>query len=311
MQQFSEQVIQLLATQKEEWPLATRNFAGLEKVRTRKFSFCEVEINVQFNPERIVSSAAKVDAKSIEARPCFLCAANRPKEQRGINIGSYSALVNPFPIFPQHFTIVEAEHVPQQIIGRMGDMLELAFSLQGFTLFYNGPKCGASAPDHFHFQAGNRGFMPIENKLEELKNNVSKKLNSLKSDAWAVKDGLRNFLLLESAEKDVLEKDFFKIYESLETAEEEPMMNILAFYERDKWKVIVFPRAIHRPSQYFAEGEANILISPASVDMGGVLITPLEKDFDKIMQQDIRDIFEQVLYSATTFTQLIQKLENA
>ncbi|MCK3683420.1 DUF4922 domain-containing protein [Maribellus sp. YY47] len=311
MQQYTEQVLQLLTEQKEGWPLATKNFAGLEKVRTRAFNFDEVEINVQFNPERIVSSAAKVDAKSIEARPCFLCSANRPKEQRGIVIGSYSVLVNPFPIFPQHFTIVEAEHVPQQIKGRLGDMLELAFSLQGFTLFYNGPKCGASAPDHFHFQAGNRGFMPIEDELEKLKNGASQKLNYLKSDVWAVKDGLRNFLLLESAEKDVLEKDFQKIYENLEAAEEEPMMNILAFYEGGKWKVIVFPRAIHRPAQYFAEGEGNILISPASVDMGGVLITPLEKDFDKITQEDISDIFKQVLYSKSAFNQLIQKLENA
>ena len=122
---------------------------------------------------------------------------------------------------------------------------------------------------------------------------------------------LRNFLLLESAEKEIIEEDFLKIYESMEIAEDEPMMNILAFYECDKWKVIVFPRAIHRPAQYFAEGEANILISPASVDMGGVLITPLEKDFNKITQEDIRDIFSQVLYSEPAFTQLIQKLENA
>ncbi|MFV0590865.1 MAG: DUF4922 domain-containing protein [Draconibacterium sp.] len=311
MQQYSKQLLQLLTEQKTEWPLAAKNFAGLEKVRVKVFNFGCIEIKVQFNPERIVSSAAKVDAKSIETRPCFLCNANRPEEQREIHIGTYSVLVNPFPIFPQHFTIVAGEHVPQQIKGRLGDMLDLAFSLPGFTLFYNGPKCGASAPDHFHFQAGNSGFMPIEKELEALKTRSTEKLNSLKSEAWVVKDGLRNFILLEASEKDVLAKDFQKIYDSLEAVDEEPMMNVLAFYKRDKWKLIVFPRAIHRPVQYFAEGEANILISPASVDMGGVLITPLERDFEKISKEDISDIFQQVLYSEPAFNQLIQNLENA
>lgn len=311
MQQYSEQVLRLLTEQKTEWPLAAKNFAGLEKVRTRAFSFDGVEIKVQFNPERIVSSAAKVDAKSIEARPCFLCRKNRPKEQQGVKIGAYSVLVNPFPIFSQHFTIVGEEHLPQQIKGRFCDLLDLAASLPGFTLFYNGPKCGASAPDHFHFQAGNRGFMPLENELEKLKEQHSIKLRSFTSDAWAVKDGLRNFLLLESPVKESVEKDFMKIYDALEAADEEPMMNILAFYESNAWKIVVFPRALHRPTQYFEEGEKNILISPASVDMGGVLITPLEKDFEKLQSDDIYTIFQQVLYSEPAFNQFIQNLDNA
>ncbi|MFV0265940.1 MAG: DUF4922 domain-containing protein [Draconibacterium sp.] len=311
MQQYTEQVLRLLTAQKEGWPLAAKNFAGLEKVRTRAFNFDDVEIKVQFNPERIVSSAAKVDAKSIEARPCFLCSKNRPKEQQGVKIGAYSVLVNPFPVFSQHFTIVGEEHLPQQIKGRLGDMLDLAASLPGFTLFYNGPKCGASAPDHFHFQAGNRGFMPLENELEQLKDQHSIKLRSFTSDAWAVKDGLRNFILLESPVKESVEKDFLKIYDAPEASDEEPMMNILAFYENNAWKVVVFPRALHRPSQYFEEGEKNILISPASVDMGGVLITPLEKDFDKLKPEDIHAIFRQVLYSEPAFNQFIQNLEHA
>ncbi|WP_319503041.1 DUF4922 domain-containing protein [uncultured Draconibacterium sp.] len=311
MNSISKQIRQLLSDQKTEWELAGKNFAGLENVQMREFQFEGFSVKVQFNPGRIVSSAAKVDKKSIESRPCFLCAANRPAEQRGVTFGDYEVLVNPFPIFPEHFTIPAFAHTLQQIKGNFGNMLDLAQAMEGFTLFYNGPKCGASAPDHFHFQAGNAGFMPLDEGTAALKEKYGDDWEKDDVNYSAIKDGLRNFLVLESANKMVLINAFAHIYSALEDSQsdEEPMLNILARYNENGWIILVFPRALHRPSQYFAEGEENILISPASVDMGGVLITPQEKDFLKIGKADIESILKQVLLPEDQFDKLIVKLK--
>ena len=311
MNTISTEIKQLLAAQKTEWELAGKNFAGLQNVQVREFQFDGFTIKVQFNPGRIVSSAAKVDKKSIEARPCFLCAANRPTVQRGVTFGDYEVLVNPFPIFSEHFTIPAFAHTPQQIKGNFGNMLDLAQAMDGFTLFYNGPKCGASAPDHFHFQAGNAGFMPLDNEITALKEKYGGKWEKDNVNYSAIKDGLRNFFVLESASKMYMINAFAHIYSELEDqeSEEEPMLNILTRYIDGVWRILVFPRALHRPSQYFAEGEENILISPASVDMGGVLITPQEKDFLKITKNDIESILKQVLWPDSQFDKLTTKLK--
>lgn len=308
---ISQEIKQLLERQKKDWELAGRNFAGLHNVQVRKFQFDGFSVKVQFNPERIVSSSAKVDKKSIERRPCFLCNCNRPEQQRGVKMGDYEILVNPFPIFPEHFTITSTMHTPQQINGNFASMLDLAQKMNGFTLFYNGPACGASAPDHMHFQAGNTGFMSVDNELAELKEKYGNRWYKAEVECWAVKDGLRNFFVLESASKAALENAFGSMYNMLESPlnEEEPMLNILARFNGNKWCVLIFPRALHRPHQYFAEGEENILISPASVDMGGVLITPLEKDFLKMEKADIESIMKQVLWPENEFDQLTTKLK--
>ena len=164
----TKQIEEFIAAQCAEWPLAGRNFEALKGVEVRYVELPDRHIKVQFNPARIVSSGAKVDARSLAERPCFLCDANRPSEQRGIEWGDgrYTILVNPFPIFPRHLTIPAAEHTPQRITGRVADMLRLASELEGYTVFYNGPRCGASAPDHMHFQAGNSDFLTISESLD-------------------------------------------------------------------------------------------------------------------------------------------------
>lgn len=164
MTNISTKTKQLIRTQLQDWPLAKNNYDGLQKVITRDVLLPGGStVQVQFNPERIRSSAAKVDAKSIQERACFLCAENRPPQQQGLAFDDdYTILINPFPIFPEHLTIPHNSHTDQLIAPYFGTMLSLAKELEGFTLFYNGPKCGASAPDHFHFQAGTKGFMPIE-----------------------------------------------------------------------------------------------------------------------------------------------------
>ena len=157
-----------LQEQLAEWEQARNNFAALSGVKVKEVDIDGMTVKVQFNPARIVSSAAKVDAKSLKERKCFLCAANRPAVQRGIEWGGhYTILINPFPIFPRHLTIPDNNHVDQLISGRIADMVSLAGDLKGYTVFYNGPKCGASAPDHMHFQAGNSDFLTIGKILDE------------------------------------------------------------------------------------------------------------------------------------------------
>lgn len=299
------------ALQKQQqgvWPLYADNAKGLEQVQVKTFHYAQCDLKVQFNPARIKSSAAKVDSKSISERKCFLCTDALPPQQKGIPFNDeYLILINPYPIFPRHLTIPRLEHVPQLIEPYFRDMLELSRALETYTVFYNGPKCGASAPDHMHFQAGNKGFLPVETEYNKLKVTTDRKLFC--NDhlvIFAVSDYLRKFIAIESDEITLLQTAFEWLHELLEQRhqEPEPMLNILSGYENGKWRVLVFPRDKHRPDQYFAEGDENILLSPASVDFGGVCITPQEKDFNKIKAADLADIFAQVSVNDNYFDEL-------
>ncbi len=288
-----DKISEFFNQQLQVWDTARNNFAALANVKVKEFDVAGSKVKVQFNPARIVSSAAKVDAKSLKERKCFLCAANRPNVQEGIEWKNYTILINPFPIFPRHLTIPCNDHVDQRIAGRIADMMNLAAELEGYTLFYNGPKCGASAPDHMHFQAGNCGFMPIEEEVETAKKEVVAKIGD--AELSLVSGTSHPYFLIRTAEVVNGEKAFDMVYDRLviPEGEPEPMLNVLCRYEAGVWSILVFPRKKHRPACYFAEGEANILISPASVDMGNVFITPLEKDFEKITAADIKQIFDE------------------
>lgn len=307
----SEQARKLIKDQQKEWELAKKNYAGLAHVKSRKLAFDGFDMMVQFNPERIRSSAAKVDAKSIEARPCFLCQNNLPKEQRGIPVlDKYMILVNPFPIFPEHLTIPHLDHTDQLIEDKFGDMLEISRLLEEFTVFYNGPKCGASAPDHFHFQAGIKRFMPIEFDYRKgLFFHDATQKNGVEIISW--RDYGRSIITFSGREKKQLEEALAKVFEELkylQPYEAEPMLNILSSFYQGRWHIHVFPRKLHRPWQYFEEGEKQILLSPASVDMGGVLITPREEDFDKLTTGDAKNIFDQVCLDEDECSKLLNKI---
>ncbi|MBD8347419.1 DUF4922 domain-containing protein [Dysgonomonas sp. HGC4] len=307
----SDDAKSLLLEQLQEWEQARLNYEALANVESKEKSFDGFVIKVQFNPGRIQSSAAKVDTKSIQERKCFLCPANLPLVQKGIPFeNTYQILVNPFPIFPQHFTIPTYEHVDQLVLNRYKEMLALAKDLNEYTFFYNGPKCGASAPDHAHFQAGSKGFMPIEEDVKQIDKEIVLETEGLTVSAF--KKYLRNGFLIEAEDKDRA-VDFFKELYSLQEikeGEKEPMMNIISWYEDGKWFSCIFPRAKHRPACFFAEGDYNILISPASVDLGGVLITPLEKDFNKITSKDIETILKEVCISDVDMMILIKKIKD-
>lgn len=301
-------VKELLAEQLTFWDMARTNYEALREVESKALDVDGYAFRVQFNPARIRSSAAKVDPKSIQERKCFLCKENRPAAQKGLPFGeAYTVLVNPFPIFSEHLTIPGLKHEDQRIRNRLGDMLALAETLSDFILFYNGPKCGASAPDHIHFQAGNKGFLPLETDWRRAAgkafyNEAATSLYNLQgypvSMLVLTTDAIQNAVTL-----------FGKIYLLLDNrTEEEPMMNLLAWYEDGQWVICIIPRTLHRPACYFAAGEDNLLISPASVDLGGVFITPLEKDFRKITSNDIRSILQEVCLNGDAMNKLVKQL---
>lgn len=306
---MNQTIQDLLTEQLASWEMARNNYAALANVQMKELNVNGIPYKVQFNPARIVSSGAKVDAKSIQERKCFLCPANLPPMQKSIPFKEhYQILVNPFPIFPRHLTIPETAHVDQCIAPRLDDMLVLAYQLTEYIVFYNGPHCGASAPDHAHFQAGNKGFMPIE---QDWRTQVAGKVTDYgQATLWYLNDAPRTTLVIESADSKQAVTLFNVIVQSLDASpeEHEPMMNVLAMYEADKWIVFVFPRTLHRPACYAAEGEANLLSSPASVDLGGVFITPVKKDFAKITAKDIAQILSEVCLSPEAFQRLRQRI---
>ncbi len=296
MSKINKEVNSFFNHELANWPLARTNFEGLKTVRTKSFSFGDYEVRVQFNPARIVSSGAKVDAKTIAERKCFLCAENRPAEQTSVGFGDYEILVNPFPIFPEHFTIAHKNHQPQQIKPYFVDMLRLAQAMDDYLVFYNGPQCGASAPDHLHFQAGTKNFLPLVNDYKQLKEKNAELINeNNNARIFQLKNYGRTVFVIESTDIENAENEFKNLSLTLSKEEgTEKMMNIVCTFELSKWNIFVLPRKAFRPWQYTAEGDEQLLISPATVEMSGIFITPLEAHFNKITKEDIVSIFEQV-----------------
>jgi hypothetical protein len=282
---LAESSTKLLIEQKISWEQCRTGYNTLNSVQVKKFEFDGFEIRIQFNPGRLTSSSAKVDPESIRERRCFLCVDNLPAEQKGILYeDKYLVLCNPFPIFPEHFTIPSIEHKPQRILSSFNDFLTITKDFSSkYLVFYNGPKCGASAPDHFHFQAGNNNFLPLITGYPDLKSKYSEVIYSNKTEISHLEDGLRKLLIIEGDSPAEIQHAFNVIYrefEKLSPPGEEPLMNIISIYDH-QWKVIIILRERHRPARFFEEGERNILLSPASVDLGGVCITPLEKDYKR------------------------------
>ena len=293
---IKDQVNELFEQQLSVWEMARNNFEGLKTVQIREFDFDGFGVKVQFNPARMVSSGAKVDAKTIAQRKCFLCAANRPEVQRGIEWRDYDILINPFPIFPRHLTIPRREHVDQQLVPYISDMFDLARELPDFVVFYNGPKCGASAPDHMHFQAGNADFLPLVGDYFNLKGQGKCTMQCTidGADIYTVDDYLRVVYCIESCDRDALRQAFMKLYNSWVKEEGvEPMMNVVCLYRDGKWYLFVIPRGAFRPWQYTAEGDQQLLVSPATVEVSGLFITPVKEHFERITKEDVVDILTQ------------------
>ena len=269
--------------QLEMWEDARHRFRDLKHVEVRQLSDL---LKVQFNPARIVSTGAKIDKHTLGERPCFLCERNRPKEQMTKQIDDhFQLLVNPFPILPVHFTIPATKHQPQSIYRHYGEMHRLLSLHSELMVFYNGPKCGASAPDHLHFQAGTSGVLPLQTNWQRLSRNLTDVISLNDEEKISV---LRDFLVpafvIISKSEDSDEELFHRLYRSMPMRgdESEPMMNIIAWRKGDEFISVIIPREKHRPDAYFAEGEAQMMVSPGALDMAGLIITPREEDFSKI-----------------------------
>ena len=300
----------LLAQQRKTWELLRKGYDSLPTVRSKTFSYDAFRVTTQFNAGRIVSSSAKVDEKSIKERKCFLCAAHLPAGQRGfLYREEYLVLGNPFPIFPEHLTIPHVEHRPQRILPALSTFLALAREVAPrFSAVYNGPRCGASAPDHLHLQLGTGGYMPFEaesgllpaGRQECLAQGPALRVTSL--EAY-----LRTVILLEAREVAVMEEAFRRLYDayqSLAGEPDEPLMNLVAFMREGKFVLGMFARSKHRPSRFYAEGEEKMLLSPAAVDVGGVVTLPLEKDFERMTAEILADVLGEVSLGAEKFSAL-------
>ena len=312
---FAEAAKYLFHSQLNSWDLLRKNYDAMKFIQVKSFWYDGFKINVQFNTERITSTAAKVDDESVSKRKCFLCSENLPEDQKGILLREkFILLCNPYPIFPQHFTVSSLRHEPQRIDYSFKELLELTKLLSpDFSLVYNGPACGASAPDHLHFQAGTKLFIPIENDIQQLKNDYGIILKEDdKINISSINDGLRRLIFIESTEKSKIANSFKKIltvYKNFSANTVEPMMNIICSYDIEfGWNVIIFLRSKHRPECFYNEDPEKVMVSPAAIDLGGILITPREEDFVKIDKDFIRKILSEVSRNVESFSLLTEKL---
>jgi len=310
-----QKYLQLFKEQIASWPLAADNYRALSSILVKDFELDGLQIRLQYNPGRITSSTAIIDKSVIQVRSCFLCEKNRPKEQRGIpfsldrtldNSNSFQILINPFPVFSQHFTIAATEHQPQYIQHHLEEFLNLAQTMKHCVVFYNGPQCGASAPDHLHFQAGNKGIMPIETEYKKWIETCTNLLSLEKGfQIYSLNLSSRNGWLFKGKDTIEMIRNLEVLYEVLSTNNPtlnlEPMLNLLCWYEEGTWFCIVFPRQKHRPDCYFREDGSKLLISPASVEMGGLIVCARLEDFEKITGEDIRQIYKEVSLSKGDF----------
>lgn len=311
---LSDNLRALLEQQKHTWELLRSNYVNLARVSTKEFGLGSSTVRVQHNPARLASTTAPVDETSVRRRPCFLCMENLPKEQRGIRFDEdFLILCNPFPIFPEHFTVAHIRHIAQRVEPALSTLLKLSKELdEEFVVLYNGPRCGASAPDHLHLQVGCAGFLPLEEEYERLVIEAGEKLADRGGVlVFAVDTDDRRFVAIESDEQEQTQRaitTLIRVLQDFGGETDEPMVNIVSWHAEGEWKVVVFPRVKHRPSAYYEAGETQLLVSPAAIDLAGVVITPRASDFERITEQDLDAIFREVLMPADAFEQLRTRL---
>ncbi len=302
----------LFAQQQAAWPMLREAVAGFQRVEYKHFKIRGAEVLAQFNPKRITSTGAKVDAASIRARPCFLCPDNLPVEERGLAYGdNLVVLCNPFPVLPKHLVLTARQHTPQTLTRHLGELLELTRALgEEFFTLYNGPRCGASAPDHLHFQAAAVAKLPIWREVEGWP------LQRLKSEqrveAFSFSTYRINVLGARGNEPAALQQWLERAVAALAKltqAEEEPLLNLLARFEAGHWTVLLLPRHRHRPSCYDAEGEARLMVSPAAIDLGGVMVVPQAGHFARINETALEQIYAEVTLRDEVFDEWLKQLE--
>lgn len=295
---LSSLIFNLSAQQKESWPQLSSAIDALDQIRTRDLHDNGLFIKLQFNPARIISTNASIDRESIKKRPCFLCIENLPSEQKGILYRRhFLILCNPFPIIKHHYTVSHVTHTPQSLSVHIASFLRLAEDLSpDFSVFYNGPRAGASAPDHLHFQMMPAGSLPIE---EELRENHNKRfIKALEGTSlFTMECPGREVLIVEGKTMNGISIVINTILDGLKTAiasSDEPIVNLLCSHCDNTWRLVLFLRRKHRPDVYYMKGEGRILISPGLVEMAGLVITPVEKDFVSVDAGMMKNIYREV-----------------
>lgn len=281
----------LFADQLERWDLLRAGADGLERARSLAIELDGFRLSATHIPHRIHSTTAEVDAQSIRSRPCFLCPENLPGEERGVAFGEeFVVTANPYPIRERHLSIVSREHRPQRALGDFPAMLDLAAALPAYLVLYNGPECGASAPDHMHFQACLRAGVPLVDALGRGSPSDGYPASYVRLAGPGKEDLADRFAVLLARLRDVA------------PGEAEPKVNVVAVRDADRWQVLVFPRRAHRPSMY-ASGE--LLWSPGALDLAGILVLPRESDLERVTPDMFREGFSEVSVPA----QVAKRLE--
>jgi hypothetical protein len=292
----------LVEEQQNSWLELGKAYGSLADVRVRDLECDGFTVRLQHNPGRMINSLASVDRQDIGDRKCFLCTENLPPEQKGILYrDEYLILCNPRPVFHSHLTVTHIDHCPQTIANKIDAFLQLAADLDsGWAVLYNGPQCGASAPDHLHFQVVPSGQMPIEQVIvDEKRQTLLAEVDGI--SLCCVRDVGREIVILAVDDRIALADAFRKFLSGLQKVlgtDEEPMMNIAGFYDEGTWRLVIFPRAKHRPDVFFREDDERVVVSPAVIEMGGVIITPVERDFGRLDAPLVESIYREVSLDA-------------
>ncbi|WP_270516837.1 DUF4922 domain-containing protein [Sanguibacteroides sp. AM78-02pH3A] len=312
--------------QLSHWEMANNNYNRLNEVLYRTIEFDDFSIKIQCNPDRIVSATARIDRLSLQSRPCFLCKEHLPASQDSVSYNeNFDIRINPFPIFTPHFTVPAKRHIPQVLENYFRDMLSMAKDFPDYTVFYNGPRSGASAPDHLHFQLVPRHSMPLENDVINCSKETilpafltcQEKISSIASPVTfkieSITRYIRKNLILRTADEKIMQTAFQYLLTEIGKVtpnNPEPMLNLFVWYENGEWYVVLFPRQKHRPRQFFAEGKEHILFSPGCVDFAGVVISPRKEDFERFDAPLLSDLFGQLTLDDNQWNNLIRYIEH-
>ncbi|MEN3334786.1 MAG: hypothetical protein V7641_4151 [Blastocatellia bacterium] len=308
----------LIEQQRATWPLLAEGINALADIETKRVPVAESEVVIQHNPRRIRSTGAAVDKGSIEKRPCFLCAENLPPEEKGLAYGEAMGIFcNPFPVLNQHLTIVHRRHVEQTIVGNFEVLMGLAADLApDYFALYNGPRCGASAPDHLHFQACSRAVLPIERDLlaeiaaDPAHCEICEAMPRDQFELFTMAGCGRSVIVLRGNHPEEMARWFYRIIDELPRADgdTEPMMNIVCTYESGAFTTFLFPRTKHRPASFFAEGDERLIVSPGAIDMAGVIVTPRQEDFARLDGARVEAIFAEVSPSDDEINRILERV---
>ena len=270
------------------------NYEALGGVEKKDMTIDGFPAQLFFNPARVRSVMADVSPEALQKRACFLCPDGIEEHQLTHNWDSptghtYYIRVNPFPIFSPHFTVSSSVHERQELLPHLESMLHLAKELPEMTIFYNGPMCGASAPDHMHFQAVPRHSLPIEDHFDT---NYANAILVQEADLQDQLAAVKRILAMGTIPEEASQTGSLTIGAS-HAEEYEPRWNIVTWYD-EKWHTVVFFRKESRPMCFFAPEEERILFSPATVEMGGIGIVANRDSFDRLTPSKLRDIIREV-----------------